>query len=790
MVSLQLPSAEPTKRGSFRITPSRLGFTDDSEKAPLTPVGEKFIEPRSRLSSRPDSIESVEDFVTKVLHADDDPSLNPWTFRMWFIGIGLGIFGAIMETIYFFRPVTLDVSNVFLALVGYILGTFFEWAIPKQGFLGRWLNPHPFNMKEHAAIVVLASSAAQAALAVEVIAVQRLFYDTAPNALVSILVVVSSQCVGYGFAGLLRRALVYPTKMVWPALLPMNTLLETLHRDRNETRKRLRFFWIVLVAIFFWELLPEYIMPILTGVSIFCLARRDSMVFTNVFGGSNGNEGLGILSLGLDWQLISSKPLWTPLLTLGNSLAGYLLCIALFLCVYYGNIWDAQKFPFLSQLLFSRDSTSSNYVIYNQTKILDDKNVLLPSALEEEGIPFFAGTYAMFLFTTNLAVSATISHLLLWNWEDIKMGYSFLSPSSLRRLFSPLSWSLRSNRDPGSDKEKDPHYRLMLAYPECPSWWYTLILLLSVIMGIIAIYTAQSTLPWYGFLTSIAVAGTFILFFGAQVALTGFQGNVQPIVQMIGGYLHPGQPLANMYFTLFGYNSVIQGISMVQDLKFGQYAKLPPKTTFSTQLAGTLIGGIINYIMMVEITTNQRDILLSIQGTNVWSGQNIQQFNSQAIAWGALAKEMFSPGSRYELIPIGLLLGFLPPLLFHTLDRAYPTIGFSKVNTPIILAYAGFLSVGISSSMLTYFIIGFASQFWLRRWKPDWFVKYNYVLSAALDGGTQILVFILTYTVLGGVGPEVKFPKYWGNNADGNFDYCMRDPAAGSVAVGPVDLDG
>lgn len=534
-----------------------------------------------------------------------------------------------METIYFFRPVTLDVSNIFLALVGYILGTFFERVIPKKGFLGRWFNPHPFNLKEHAAIVVLASSAAQAALAVEVIAVQRLFYDAAPNAMVSILVVVSSQCMGYGFAGLLRRVLVYPTKMVWPAMLPMNTLLETLHRDRSETRLRLRFFWLVLVAIFFWELLPEYIMPILTGVSIFCLAKRDSMVFTNVFGGSNGNEGLGILSIGLDWQLISSKPLWTPLFTLVNSFAGYVICICLFLGVYYGNIWQAQKFPFLSQLLFSQSSTSSEYVTYNQTKILDDKNVLLPSALKEDGVPFFAGTYAIFLFTTNLAVTATITHLLLWNWEDMKRGYSFLSPSSLRRLFSPRSWTIKSNRCPDASNEKDPHYRLMLAYPECPSWWYILILVLSIIIGIIAIYTAQSTLPWYGFLTSIAVAGTFILFFGAQAALTGFQGNVQPIVQMFAGYLHPGRPLANMYFTLFGYNSVIQGISMVQDLKFGQYAKLPPRVTFTAQLVGTLVGGIINYIMMVQITTNQRDILLSIQGTNIWSGQNIQQFNSQ-----------------------------------------------------------------------------------------------------------------------------------------------------------------
>jgi len=66
------------------------------------------------------------------------------------------------------------------------------------------------------------------------------------------------------------------------SLLPMNTLLETLHRDRRETRYRLRFFWLVLVAIFFWELLPEYTMSLLTGLSAFCLAKQDSLVITNV----------------------------------------------------------------------------------------------------------------------------------------------------------------------------------------------------------------------------------------------------------------------------------------------------------------------------------------------------------------------------------------------------------------------------------------------------------------------------------------------------------------------------
>jgi hypothetical protein len=37
----------------------------------------------------------------------------------------------------------------------------------------------------------------------------------------------------------------------------------------------------------------QYIFPVLEGVSIFCLARQDSMMFTNLFGGAAANEGLG-----------------------------------------------------------------------------------------------------------------------------------------------------------------------------------------------------------------------------------------------------------------------------------------------------------------------------------------------------------------------------------------------------------------------------------------------------------------------------------------------------------------
>ena len=29
----------------------------------------------------------MEDIALTALHVDDDPTLNPWTFRMWFLGM-------------------------------------------------------------------------------------------------------------------------------------------------------------------------------------------------------------------------------------------------------------------------------------------------------------------------------------------------------------------------------------------------------------------------------------------------------------------------------------------------------------------------------------------------------------------------------------------------------------------------------------------------------------------------------------------------------------------------------
>lgn len=88
----------------------------------------------------------------------------------------------------------------------------------------------------------MSSSASGAALATEVLAAQKLYYNVVPDSVVAVLLLFSSQLLGYGMAGVLRKSLVYPTKMLWPSVLPLSSLIETLHRERNEMKKRFRFF--------------------------------------------------------------------------------------------------------------------------------------------------------------------------------------------------------------------------------------------------------------------------------------------------------------------------------------------------------------------------------------------------------------------------------------------------------------------------------------------------------------------------------------------------------------------
>jgi len=361
-----------------------------------------------------------------------------------------------------------------------------------------------------------------------------------------------------------------------------------------------------------------------------------------------------------------------------------------------------------------------------------------------------------------------------------------MSLEQVKIIFKPKQWDLKFWQHKAktiSREEADeicPHYGLMQAYEDVPSWWFGSVWIFSCAVGLSTSTMAGSTLPWWAFFLAITISAVSLTFFAALTAMFGFSLLVQPLIQMIGAYVIPGRPLANMYFATFGFNSLYQAKHMLKDLKLGQYVHLAPKCTFTMQIIGTAIGCCMSYIMMQKITTEKRDILLAIQGTNVWSGQMLQSQNSAAISWGGLAKYLYSVGGRYQWVSLGFVLGLVVPLPLWFAHKIFPKLHLDYWNTAIITSAMGSLSHGTHSAFLFHYLTGFFSQLYLRKYRTNWFIKYNYILSAGMDGGAAVINFILTFSVFGAGGKVRPFPPYWGNNyQQGNYDYCMRDPGMG-----------
>src|ERR1700755_3045932 len=119
--------------------------------------------------------------------------------------------------------------------------------------------------------------------AMMVLAVQKLYYNIQPPALNGVFLILSTQILGYGVAGLLRRTLVYPSNMLYPTNLPTASLLESLHKDRKQVKKKLKVFHYAFAALFLWQSFPQYITPLLAGLSIFCLSMQHSTFVTRLF---------------------------------------------------------------------------------------------------------------------------------------------------------------------------------------------------------------------------------------------------------------------------------------------------------------------------------------------------------------------------------------------------------------------------------------------------------------------------------------------------------------------------
>jgi OPT family oligopeptide transporter len=169
-------------------------------------------------------------------------------------------------------------------------------------------------MKEHVLITAMANCCYSTAYAVDIITIQDLWYDQNMGWGGGILLIWTTQFIGYGMAGVLRPYLVYPSSMVWPSNLANISLFRSFHLpDKDWTgMPRYKYFLYCFGGMWLYYWLPGYFFQILTFFSWACWLKPSNRVLAQL---TSGYNGLGMFAISFDWSTIVSflgSPLVVP----------------------------------------------------------------------------------------------------------------------------------------------------------------------------------------------------------------------------------------------------------------------------------------------------------------------------------------------------------------------------------------------------------------------------------------------------------------------------------------------
>ncbi|KAK7824780.1 oligopeptide transporter 4, partial [Quercus suber] len=500
----------------------------------------------------------------------DDPTLPIWTFRMWFLGLISCALLSFLNQFFAYRTEPLVITQITVQVATLPIGRFMASVLPKTkfhipGFGSRSfsLNPGPFNMKEHVLISIFANAGSAfgsgAAYAVGIVNIIKAFYHRNISFFAAWLLIITTQVLGYGWAGLLRKYVVEPAHMWWPATLVQVSLFRALHENEKRRMSRAKFFLIALICSFSWYLVPGYLFTTLTSISWVCWVFSKSVTAQQI---GSGMRGLGLGALTLDWSAVASflfSPLVSPFFSIVNVFAGYFLVVYIAIPIgYWGlDLYGARRFPIFSSHLFTAQGQA-----YNISAIVNDKFELNISNYEEQGrihlSMFFSLTYG-FGFAT---IASTLTHVALFYGREIYERY----------------------RASYKGKE-DIHTKLMKRYKDIPSWWFYLLLVvtMAVSLALCIFLNNQVQMPWWGLLFAAAMAFTFTLPISIITATTNQTPGLNIITEYAMGLIYPGRPIANVCFKTFGYMSMAQAVSFLSDFKLGHYMKIPPRSMFLVQ---------------------------------------------------------------------------------------------------------------------------------------------------------------------------------------------------------------
>eukprot|EP00842_Homolaphlyctis_polyrhiza_P005393 jgi/Hompol1/5855/HPOL_001026-RA len=659
----------------------------------------------------PDAI-GAEEYTAAIVPTDDNTDTYSFTFRVVLLGTLWAVALSFANAIFLFRTNPFQISTTVTALLVYPMGIFLARITPDWSFeiagTRIYLNPGPFNIKEHVLIYIIAGSAGGPPYACDNVVAQKWVYvrlaridtlrfrhihtptycstdillccyrqnDENVGVVSSLLWVFSTQMIGYGIAGLLRSILVKPTSMVWPSNLSTIALFVSFHNPdpsdegNNYALSRYSFFWLAFSFVTLWQILPLYFFQVASIIAPLCFFSTNSIV--RRLGSGSPGGGFGLFTFSLDWSIISGNtaPLTSPFWATLNLIAGLIIWLWVVSPIFYFyKILHPDPSIQVGHLRMIENDAVVSYEAINSAVLVDrtgrpirNLNVLLEShskvnqtAVEELAPVYFSSMYALVYGIAFVNASAVLVHVALWHGKRIwQWAKGFFSRNQ-------------------EDIHDDTHNRIMASYVDVPDWAYLVFLAAFLALQIIVCTLTPFKLRISGVLLAFFLAVVFVLPFGVISALTGIQPGLNVISEFIIGY------------------------ALVVDL-----------------------------------------------------------FANSGIIWGAIGPAVFfGKQSVYNPLLYGFVLGAVLPVIPWLCNKVWPSHYWKLINIPVITAGGNIVGVN-QGYILSALVIAFISQHYLFNYHRALWAKYNYVLSVALDVGTGTATLLVTGLLAYGEPPAGK----------------------------------
>jgi len=223
-------------------------------------------------------------------------------------------------------------------------------------------------------------------------------------------------------------------------------------------------------------------------------------------------------------------------------------------------------------------------------------------------------------------------------------------------------------------------------------------------------------------------------------------------------------------------------------LKLGHYMKIPPRMMFSIQVISTVIACIWVSIVQGWMLDNIEDVCTRHQKQG-FTCPGSTTFATASVIWGAVGPQrMFSVGAPYANFLWFILIGAIAPIPLYLLARRFPLSFWRYVNIPIFFAGLAAMPAASGINYISWITCGFIFNYCIRRFHFRWWMRYNYILAAALDGGVILSMIVIFFSLqswkTGGISLNWWGNNVWMNTADANGTPFKPLPASG--LIGPA----